>query len=98
MLWVEQLQENYSKLTLGIETNSYTSQIGKIKMSSQFTTKNISKSIYKNEVQDVQKKNIADRNAKLQSYEQQEKKGDSLGGNNRISYNKPTSGFRRANF
>ena len=64
------------KTTLGIETNSYTSQIGKIKMGTNFTKKMIN-SIYKNEVRCPENKT-----AKLMraSILDARKKGDSLGG------------------
>jgi chorismate synthase len=64
------------KVTLGIETHSFTSQIGKIKMENKFNEKMI-KSIYKNDVRCPEintakkmKNNILD----------VKKKGDSLGG------------------
>jgi chorismate synthase len=64
------------KVTLGIETNSFTSQIGKIKMEREFNEKMIN-SIYKNEVRcpenktaKIMRENILDAR----------KKGDSLGG------------------
>ncbi len=64
------------KTTLGIETNSYTSQIGKVKMIKQFDKK-FTKLIYKNDVRcpeektaEKMKKNILDA----------KKNGDSLGG------------------
>ena len=64
------------KDTLGIQTNSYTSQIGDIKMTRQFTTKNIS-DIYKNNVR-CPEKNIA---VKMEAAVMAaRKKGDSLGG------------------
>ncbi len=64
------------KVTLGIETNSYTTQIGKIKMKKEYEEKMI-KSIYRNDVRcpDVntaKKMKTAILNAR--------KKGDSLGG------------------
>ena len=64
------------KVTLGIDTNSYTKQIGKVKMQIDFNEKMI-KSIYKNDVRcpenktaKLMKSNILDA----------KKKGDSLGG------------------
>ncbi|MCH9657335.1 chorismate synthase [archaeon] len=64
------------KITLGIETNSFTTQIGKIRMPEEFDEKMI-KSIYKNEVRcphvktaKMMRENILDAR----------KKGDSLGG------------------
>lgn len=64
------------KKTLGIDTYSYTSQIGKVKMSSEFTHKNIS-SIYTNDAR-CPEKNIAIKmkTAILTA----RKNGDSLGG------------------
>ncbi|NIM26305.1 MAG: chorismate synthase [Nitrososphaeria archaeon] len=64
------------KVTLGIETNSYTSQIGKIKMEKEFDSK-MAKKIYKNEVRcpdetTAKKMRTSILNAR--------KKGDSLGG------------------
>ncbi len=64
------------KVTLGIETNSYTTQIGKIQMKKEFNEKMI-KSIYKNNVRcpdehTAEKMKISILNAR--------KKGDSLGG------------------
>jgi chorismate synthase len=64
------------KVTLGIETHSFTSQIGKIKMENKFNEKMI-KSIYKNdvrcpEINTAKKMKISILDAK--------KKGDSLGG------------------
>lgn len=64
------------KVTLGIETNSYTSQIGEIKMKKEFDKKFI-KSIYKNDVRcpdetTAKKMRVDILNAR--------KKGDSLGG------------------
>jgi len=64
------------KITLGIETHAYTSQIGKIKMKCQATQK-MMKSIYLNDVRcpnSMYAKKM--RNAILQA----RKKGDSLGG------------------
>ena len=43
------------KTTLGIKINSFTTQIGKVKMENEFNEK-MSKLIYKNEVKGVQKK------------------------------------------
>jgi len=64
------------KITLGIETNSYTSQIGKIKMKNQATQKML-KSIYKNDVRCPEESSAKKmRNAILDA----RKKGDSLGG------------------
>ncbi|RMW38572.1 MAG: chorismate synthase, partial [Nitrosopumilus sp.] len=64
------------KVTLGIETNSFTSQIGKIKMAKQFNEKMIN-SIYKNEVRCPETKT-----AKMmrENILNARKKGDSLGG------------------
>jgi len=64
------------KVTLGIKTNSFTSQIGKIKMETEFNEKMI-KSIYKNEVRCPEEKT-----AKImrESILDARKKGDSLGG------------------
>ena len=64
------------KLTLGIETNSFTSQIGKIKMEREFNEKMIN-SIYKNEVRCPENKT-----AKImrEGIMDARKKGDSLGG------------------
>jgi chorismate synthase len=64
------------KVTLGIETNSFTTQIGKISMEKEFDAKMI-KSIYKNDVRcpdekTAKKMKISIMNAK--------KNGDSLGG------------------
>ena len=64
------------KVTLGIETNSYTTQIGKIQMKKEFNEKMI-KSIYKNNVRcpdehTAEKMKTSILNAR--------KKGDSLGG------------------
>lgn len=64
------------KVTLGVETNAYTCQVGKIKMKSQATPKML-KSIYKNEVRcpdGTTAKKM--KNAILEA----RKKGDSLGG------------------
>ena len=64
------------KVTLGIDTNSYTKQIGKVKMQKEFNEKMI-KSIYKNDVRCPENKT-----AKLMktSILDAKKKGDSLGG------------------
>ena len=64
------------KVTLGIETNSYTTQIGKTKMEKEFNSK-MARQIYKNEVRcpdepTAKKMRAAILNAR--------KKGDSLGG------------------
>ncbi len=64
------------KVTLGIETNSYTSQVGKIEMKKEFDKK-MTKAIYQNEVRcpdpkTAEKMKIAILKAR--------KKGDSLGG------------------
>lgn len=64
------------RVTLGTETNSYTSQIGKVKMQKRFSEK-MTSSIYKNEVRcpeaktaETMRENILDA----------KKRGDSLGG------------------
>jgi len=64
------------KVTLGIETHSFTSQIGKIKMERKFNEKMIN-SIYKNEVRCPE-----DKTAKIMRTNilNAKKKGDSLGG------------------
>lgn len=64
------------KVTLGVETNSYTSQIGKVKLNNQVSSK-MFKSIYSNEVRCPDEK-IAKKmkDAILAA----KKKGDSLGG------------------
>jgi len=64
------------KVSLGIETNSFTSQIGKIKMKKEFNEKMIS-SIYKNEVRCPENKT-----AKMmrENILNARKRGDSLGG------------------
>ena len=64
------------KVTTGIETNSFTSQIGKIKMEKKFNGKMVN-SIYKNEVRCPEIKT-----AKMmrESILNAKKKGDSLGG------------------
>jgi chorismate synthase len=64
------------KVTLGIETNSYTSQIGKIKMKKEFNTK-MAKSIYKN---DVRCPDASTAKKMKESILSAKKKGDSLGG------------------
>ena len=64
------------KETLGIETNSFTSQIGKVKMSKKFTN-SMAKSIYKNEVR-CPDNNTAKK--MRQAIVDARKKGDSLGG------------------
>jgi len=64
------------KVTLGIETNSYTSQIGKVKMEREFNKKMIS-SIYKNEVRCPENKTATIMRANILNAR---KNGDSLGG------------------
>ena len=64
------------KETLDIKTHSYTSQIGNVKMSTKFTTKNIS-SIYKNDVRCPEKNTATKMKALIMAAR---KKGDSLGG------------------
>ena len=64
------------KVTLGIETNSYTSQIGKVKMEREFNEKMIN-SIYKNEVRCPETKTARVMRANILNAR---KKGDSLGG------------------
>jgi chorismate synthase len=64
------------KVTLGIETNSYTTQIGKVKMEKEFDNK-IIRLIYKNDVR-CPDENIA-KKMKV-SILSARKKGDSLGG------------------
>ena len=64
------------KVTLGVETNSFTAQIGKIKMKSEFNEKIIN-SIYKNEVR-CPEENTAKK--MKESILDARKKGDSLGG------------------
>ena len=64
------------KETVGIETNSYTSQIGKIKMKKIFSEKMI-KSIYKNEVRCPEEESAKKMRASILDAK---KKGDSLGG------------------
>jgi len=64
------------KVTLGIETHSFTSQIGKIKMKSEFNDKMIN-SIYKNEVRCPENNTAKMMRANILDAK---KKGDSLGG------------------
>ena len=64
------------KVTLGIKTNSFTSQIGKIKMEKEFNEK-MEKIIYKNEVRCPEKKTAE---KMRESILDARKKGDSLGG------------------
>jgi chorismate synthase len=64
------------KITLGIETNSYTSQIGKINMERKFDEKMI-KAIYKNEVRCPEERTSM---KMRESILDARKKGDSLGG------------------
>ena len=64
------------KTTLGIETNSYTSQIGKTKMLKKFEPK-MSKSIYKNEVRCPEEKTAKKMRVDILNAK---KRGDSLGG------------------
>ena len=64
------------EVTLGIKTNSYTVQIGKVKMETEFNEKMI-KSIYKNEVRCPENKTAKIMRASILSAR---KKGDSLGG------------------
>ena len=64
------------KVTLGVETNAYTCQIGKIKMKNQATLRML-KSIYGNEVR-CPEKSIAGKMKK--SILDARKTGDSLGG------------------
>jgi chorismate synthase len=64
------------KVALGVETNSFTAQIGKIKMENKFEEKMIN-SIYKNEVR-CPEKNTAKK--MKSSILDARKKGDSLGG------------------
>ena len=64
------------KVTLGIETNSYTTQIGKIKMEKEFDDK-ITKLIYKNDVRCPDEKIAKKMKTSILSAR---KKGDSLGG------------------
>lgn len=64
------------KVTLGIETNSFTSQIGKVKMERKYNDKMIN-SIYKNEVRCPENKTAKIMREKIL---EAKKKGDSLGG------------------
>jgi len=64
------------KVTLGIETNSYTTQIGKITMEKEFEPK-MAKSIYKNDVRCPDEKIAKKMRASILNAR---KKGDSLGG------------------
>jgi chorismate synthase len=64
------------KVTLGIKTNSFTSQIGKIKMEKEFNEK-MAKIIYKNEVRCPEEKTAK---KMRESILDAKKKGDSLGG------------------
>lgn len=64
------------KVTLGIETNAFTSQIGKVKMNKEFTSK-MAKSIYKNEVRCPDDSTAKKMRATIVDAR---KKGDSLGG------------------
>ncbi len=64
------------KATLGIETNAFTSQIGKVKMNKEFTSK-MAKSIYKNEVRCPDDSTAKKMRATIVDAR---KKGDSLGG------------------
>ncbi len=64
------------KVTLGVETYSYTSQIGKIKFTNQVTSKMI-KSIYSNEVRCPDEKTAKKMKSAILDAK---KKGDSLGG------------------
>jgi len=64
------------KVTLGVETHSYTSQIGKIKLTNQVTSKMI-KSIYSNEVRCPDEKTAKKMKSVILDAK---KKGDSLGG------------------
>ncbi len=64
------------KVSLDVETNSYTSQIGKVKTTSEFTTRNISH-IYKNDVRCPERDTAVKMKAAILSAR---KKGDSLGG------------------
>jgi len=64
------------KVTLGIETNSYTTQIGKVSIPTEFTKKTAS-SIYTNDVRCPDKKTAAKMKAAILAAR---KKGDSLGG------------------
>ena len=64
------------KVTLGIKTNSFTSQIGKIKMEKEFNEK-MAKTIYKNEVRCPEEETAK---KMRKSILDARKKGDSLGG------------------
>ncbi len=64
------------KVTLGIETNAFTAQIGKVKMNKEFTSK-MAKSIYKNEVRCPDNSTAEKMRAAIVDAR---KKGDSLGG------------------
>ncbi len=64
------------KVTLGIETNSFTTQIGKISMEKEFDAKMI-KSIYKNDVRCPDEKTAKKMKASIMDAK---KNGDSLGG------------------
>jgi chorismate synthase len=64
------------KVTLGIETNSYTTQIGKVKMEKKFENK-IIKLIYKNDVRCPDENTAKKMKSNILSAR---KKGDSLGG------------------
>jgi len=64
------------KVTLGIETNSYTSQIGEIKLQKQFDKKMV-KSIYKNDVRCPDENTAKKMKSSILNAR---KKGDSLGG------------------
>ena len=64
------------KVTLGIETNSFTTQIGKISMEKEFDAKMI-KSIYKNDVRCPDEKTAKKMKTSIMNAK---KNGDSLGG------------------
>ena len=64
------------KVTLGIETNSFTTQIGKVKMDKNFNSKMI-KSIYKNDVRCPDEETAKKMKSSILKAK---KKGDSLGG------------------
>ena len=64
------------KVTLGVETNSYTTQIGKVKMKKEFDSKMV-KSIYKNDVRCPDSNTAKKMKESIMSAK---KKGDSLGG------------------
>lgn len=64
------------KITLGIETNSYTVQIGKIKIKNE-PTKNSIESIYSNEVRCPDQESIHDM---IDAIKSAKKSGDSVGG------------------